>query len=300
MVYVSYAQSFLLGMRYQDYGLFMTFGAKPRKINQMILLETVSVQLGSTVIGLMLGMGLTKVASQWLAKQLHFPLTGLSVVQLPAISVTIALFGLLAMGSVLVSQLVVRKKTLNSILKANQISNQPNQNNKLKILASTGGLILLGLGFTAMMHIEVLQLAAIPFALVTIASGTYLVIHSLFSWVLNWLRQKAISYKGLRLFTIGQLRFRIENYTRVLSMVTILFALALGAIVVGVGYHRQIPIMSSYASAYSMNVTNPTRATDKIIAKMDLTENNEYSQVSDQSHIYLNQAQLNPIKPAPN
>lgn len=76
-------------------------------------------------------------------------------------------------------------------------------------------------------------------------------------------------------------------------MVTILFALALGAIVVGVGYHRQIPIMSSYASAYSMNVTNPTRATDKIIAKMDLTENNEYSQVSDQSHIYLNQAQLN-------
>lgn len=144
-----------------------------------------------------------------------------------------------------------------------------------------------------MMHIEVLQLAAIPFALVTIASGTYLVIHSLFSWVLNWLRQKAISYKGLRLFTIGQLRFRIENYTRVLSMVTILFALALGAIVVGVGYHRQIPIMSSYASAYSMNVTNPTRATDKIIAKMDLTENNEYSQVSDQSHIYLNQAQLN-------
>lgn len=110
MVYVSYAQSFLLGMRYQDYGLFMTFGAKPRKINQMILLETVSVQLGSTVIGLMLGMGLTKVASQWLAKQLHFPLTGLSVIQLPAIFVTITLFGLLAMGSVLVSQLVVRKK----------------------------------------------------------------------------------------------------------------------------------------------------------------------------------------------
>ncbi|WP_137597434.1 FtsX-like permease family protein [Paucilactobacillus kaifaensis] len=292
IVYVSYAQSFLLGMRYQDYGLFMIFGAKPRKISQMILLETATVQLGSTMIGLVLGMGLTKIASQWLANQIHFPLTGLSVVQLPAIFVTIALFGLLAISSVLVSQWIVRKKSLNSILKANQISNQPNQDNKLKILESMGGLILLGLGFTAMMHIEVLQLAAIPFALVTISSGTYLVIHSLFSWVINWLKQKAISYRGIRLFTLGQLRFRIENYTRVLSMVTILFALALGAIVVGVGYHRQIPIMSSYSSAYSMNITNPTRATDKIVAKMDLTKNNEYSQVSDQSHVYLNQAQL--------
>lgn len=292
IVYVSYAQSFLLGMRYQDYGLFMVFGAKPRKISQMILLETTTVQLGSTIIGLVLGMELTKLASQWLAEQINFPLTGLNVVQLPAIIVTIILFGLLAIGSTIISQLIIRKKSLNSILKANQIGNQPKQNNKLKILESIGGFILLGLGFTAMIHIEMLQLAAIPFALVTISGGTYLVIHSLFSWVINWLRKRAFSYKGLRLVTLGQLRFRIENYTRVLSMVTILFALALGAIVVGIGYHRQISIMSSYTSAYSMNITNPTRATDKIVAKMDLTNNSKYSQISDQSHVYLNQAQL--------
>lgn len=292
IVYVGYAQSFLLGMRYQDYGLFIMFGAKPRKISQMIMLETFTVQLGSTLVGLLLGMGLTQVASHWLANQIHFPLTGLSVVQGPAIIITIVLFGLLAIFCTIVSLISVRRKPLNSILKANQLVNQPSNNYKLKMVESVSGLILLVIGFTALLQIEVLQLTAIPIALVAISGGTYLVIHSLFSWIINWLKKQAFSYKGLRLFTLGQLQFRIENYTRVLSMVTILFALALGAIVVGVGYHRQIPIMSAYSSAYSMNITNPTSQSKKIISKMDVTRNVTYSQISDQKNVYYNQAQL--------
>lgn len=292
IVYVGYAQSFLLGMRYKDYGVFLTFGAKPRKISQMIMLETFAVQLGSTVIGLFLGMGLTKIASQWLANQIHFPLTGLNVFQLPAVIITISLFVLLAICSTVVSQIIVKTKPLQSILKANQLTNHSGQNFKLKIFESITGLVLLIIGFTALFKIEVLQLAAIPVALVTISGGTYLVVHSVFSAIISWLKKRNFSYRGLRLFTLGQLQFRIENYTRVLSMVTILFALALGAIVVGIGYHRQIPIMSSYSSAYSMNITNPTKATDKIIAKMDLVKNVSYAQISDQKHIYLNQDQL--------
>ncbi|KLD57817.1 hypothetical protein WP50_30910, partial [Lactiplantibacillus plantarum] len=44
LVYIGYANSFLLSMRKRDYGLFMLVGARKSKIGQLIWLETLLVE----------------------------------------------------------------------------------------------------------------------------------------------------------------------------------------------------------------------------------------------------------------
>ncbi|WP_461240381.1 FtsX-like permease family protein [Paucilactobacillus sp. N302-9] len=292
IVYVGYAQSFLMSMRHKDYGLFLMFGAKPRKISQLIILETLMVHLSSVIVGIVVGMGLTKVASQWLASQINFSLKGLNVISGKAAGLTLALFAILAVLCALFSVVSVARKPLNAILKADQSVNPTTKKSWLLALESIIGVALLAVGFYAMIHINTLKLSAIPVALVTISLGTYFVIHALFSLIISALRRANISFRQLRLFTLGQLQFRIQSYTKVLSMVTILFAMALGAIVVGLGYHRQIPIISSHSSAYSMQVVDPNAHAKKLIGKLKLQHSSIYHEVTDDKTIYLNQQEL--------
>ena len=71
LVYIVYANSFLLSMRQRDYAMFMMLGAKGRKIAQLIFLETVAIGLLATVAGILVGMVGTTFVGQWLINTLH-------------------------------------------------------------------------------------------------------------------------------------------------------------------------------------------------------------------------------------
>ena len=55
LVYLFYANGFLLSMRKRDYGMYMMLGAKASKIGQLIFLETLVTGFLATGIGLILG-----------------------------------------------------------------------------------------------------------------------------------------------------------------------------------------------------------------------------------------------------
>lgn len=292
MVYVIYAQSFLMGMRYKDYGMFLMLGAKNSKISQLIIVETLTVHIISTIFGVFLGMGLTKVASQWLANQINFSLKNLTVINLSAILLTIAVFVSLALICAVGSVFQVVRKPLSQILKMNQATEIPKNISIKQFGEVIIGIMLLVTGFYFMFEIDHFQLLSLPIALFTISFGTYFIIHSIFSVVLNFLRKSKFGFHQLRLFTLGQLQFRISSYTKVLAMVSILFALALGSITVGMGYQRQIPLISSHYSAYSMNLTNPNKRAKEIINKLDLAKKVVYEQKSDKTTVYFKNSQL--------
>jgi len=66
LVYIGYANSFLLSMRKRDYGLFMLVGARKGKIGQLIWLETLLVGVAATLVGILVGTLLTLGLSQLL------------------------------------------------------------------------------------------------------------------------------------------------------------------------------------------------------------------------------------------
>ncbi|KRM13503.1 FtsX-like permease family protein [Paucilactobacillus suebicus] len=292
IVYVWYAQSFWLGMRTQDYGMLMTFGAKRATIDRLILIETLMIQMGASIIGVVIGFFVTKWASNALMSRLDVHLKGLSFSSPKPVIVTLIIFFCLAIFCSLVAIVKLRRLPLNEVIHANQQVESGAVKSSSLLIAAGSGIILLIIGFYSMVNINDIKIKAIPIALVTITLGSYLVINSLLTTVVSFIRHSAFARHHLRVFTLGQLEFRIGNYTKMLTMVTILFSLSLGAITVGTGYYRQIPIMSSRASAYTMNFTNPNRKAVKLINQLDLTRDVTYHQITQGKYVYYDQAEL--------
>ena len=78
IVYIMYANSFLLSMRQHDYGLFMMLGAKRKRVGELVFLETLILGSVATVIGIVLGIFASKFLVGFLLDQLGLHLSHLT------------------------------------------------------------------------------------------------------------------------------------------------------------------------------------------------------------------------------
>lgn len=268
-VYILYANSFLMSMRQRDYAMFMMLGAKHGKIGQLIFLETITVGTLATVVGLLLGVGLTAGTGKMLQNMLHAAATGFSPFWLPAVVITLIFFGVLFLLAATFNAGKLIKTPILDLLHADQTPSRMRSNKLWFFLQVILAVVLLAIGYWVMGQIETLQLTVIPIALVTIVAGTYFLFNSLVVFALNLLKKnRQFAAKQLHTFTLSQLSFRVRDYTKILATVTILFALALGALTTGLGFKKQIPLLASNANAYDLVVTDPDAATKAGLADL--------------------------------
>lgn len=293
LVYIFYANSFLMSMRRHDYGMFMMLGAKQRKIGQLILLETVVIGVIASVIGILVGWLLTGTLGNFMmsvvigSRLKHF-----SAFYLPAVVTAVGLYlGLFIIAGV-VNWLSLTKTQVLQLLKGDQQPNRPVLKPVLQVVQVIGGLILLAIGYYCMAHVQTIGLFAILIALITIVSGTYFLFNAIFIWLVLLLKRTSWATKGLNTFTLSQLQFRIRNYTKMLSVVSILFALALGAITVGIGFHRQIDLMANVNSPYTMAIPDAKKATQKRVDQLKLATRATYQQKETKATVYYNATEL--------
>ena len=95
LVYVSSANTFLLSMRQHDYGLFMMLGARSTVISRLISIETMIIGLISTILGLVLGIGLTQLLGGFLMRQLDIPAKGFEAFYGRALLWTVVIFAII-------------------------------------------------------------------------------------------------------------------------------------------------------------------------------------------------------------
>ncbi|WP_156321860.1 hypothetical protein [Lacticaseibacillus thailandensis] len=125
-------------------------------------------------------------------------------------------------------------------------------------------MVSLGVGYWAMQAINDLQLLSIPIALVTIVLGSFLLVGAVVTSIVGALRRNHhFAQQNLRSFTLAQIGFRLHSYTAILAVVSILFALALGAITVGMNFNRETPLMTNALTTYDVVVHNPDAATKR-------------------------------------
>ncbi|AVK63595.1 ABC transporter permease [Lactobacillus sp. CBA3606] len=276
LVYIGYANSFLLSMRKRDYGLFMLVGARKGKIGQLIWLETLLVGITATIIGILVGLLLTAGISQLLITSLGLTLHHLSAWYLPAAVTTLLLYLGLFLLAGLFNLITLTKTPALKLLHSNDQPNRPQLKPIRQLIEVIIGLISIGVGYWSMAHLGDLQLAGIGIALVTIVVGTYLLFNAVFVWLVVLLKRLPFAQRGLNGFTLSQLGFRIRNYTKILAIVAMLFALALGAITTGMGFHRQAPLMAAASNAYDMGLVNATTAEKQQVTKLHPTRQATY------------------------
>ncbi|MEY8446353.1 FtsX-like permease family protein [Enterococcus ratti] len=291
-VYIIYANSFLMTMRQKDYAMFMMLGAKSKKIAQMIFFETFIVGTIATVTGSIIGIGLTNIVHRLLVNQLNIKLTHFASFNLQGLITTLLFFAVLFLFAAFANAYAIVKKPILMLLRANQTPAHIKQTNFL--LKVVLGIACLSIGYYVLANIMVYQMMGIGIALVTIILGTYFIFHSVLIFLLTLLKKtENISMKKLNNFTLSQLSFRIREYTQMLSMVAMLFALALGALTVGLGFKNQILASTEGTTPYDIVLNNAQKVNQQQILKLKPTLNVTYAQKEDEQSIYYNASEFN-------
>jgi len=290
IVYVNYANTFLLSMREKEYGMFMMLGAKSSKISRMIFVETFAIGAISTIIGTLVGILATGFVSRWLISALDMQVKHFDIFYLPAFLSTVAFFIIIFMFSAIKNSISLRRSKVLTLLKRDSQPVKVKRNGVMKTIQAVLGLILLGIGYFTIYfsgHNPGFIMAGIPVALVTIVGGTYFTINSFVTAVIVVLKKNTkYSQKGLNNFTLSQLSFRINDYTKILSMVSMMFALALGAITVGLGFNNQIDNVVNGQNYYDVQVTNPNAAQQKRLKSLSVEKKDTYNYKTDGKKVY--------------
>ncbi|MDV7700532.1 ABC transporter permease [Enterococcus casseliflavus] len=292
--YILYANSFLMAMRQKDYAIFMMLGAKGRKIAQMIFIETFMVGIVATAVGSILGIGLASGVNTLLVNQLNLQITHYAAFSPEALIVTVVFFSVLFLIAAIFNARAIAKKSILALLRETSTPAQVKQRPFLLFLQTILGLCSLAIGYYMMSDLMTFQLIGIGIALVTIVLGTYLVFRSVIIALLSLLKKNdTIALKKLNNFTLSQLSFRIREYTQMLSMVAMLFALALGALTVGLGFKNEIPILAKTVAPYDLYLNNAQNASDEKVNALNPTLDVTYSMKETDDTIYYVKEQFN-------
>lgn len=286
-VYILYANSFLMTMRQKDYAMFMMLGAKGRKIAQMIFSETFIVGILATLVGSVVGMGLTSIVSHLLVQQLNIKISHFSPFSVHGLLITIVFFSILFLLAAIVNAFSIVKKPILTLIRADQTPTQMKQHKFLFFLEVVLGIASLTCGYYMMQNLEKFQLFGIVIALVTIVLGTYFIFHSVIIFCLSLLKKAdGIALRKLNNFTLSQLSFRIREYTQMLSMVAMLFALALGALTVGLGFRNEISKVTNSFTVYDLVLNNAQKVDPQEVTKLAPKLNASYTQKEDDQTMY--------------
>ncbi|MGX6961202.1 FtsX-like permease family protein [Vagococcus xieshaowenii] len=257
IVYIFYANSFLLSMRKKEYGMYMMFGAKKSKIKQMMTIETLSIGGLALLIGIFVGAGFAAIMSRVLMKMLELKTNAYSAFSIKAILLTIVFFTILFIFTAIVNNSKFSKTKLLQLLNEEGTS-EKYRPNKFKIIGLTLlSVILLGIGYWVIMNLAKIGQMGLVIAMLTITFGTFAFYQALFPLAVNLLKNSNVAQKKLRIFTLSQLSFKANSISRVLAMITMMLALSLGAITVGFGFNNE---KESSVNFYPYDVVsnNPT------------------------------------------
>lgn len=269
-VYIVYANSFLLSMRQKDYGMYMMLGARTSKIGRLIFTETLVVGLLATLLGTVLGVALTQGVSSILISQLGLQIHKFVGFYLPALLWTIAFFAILFFLAAFWNRHKLVKSNIINLLHEDQKPVKLHRNKLWKFIEALLGIALLATGYWAMMHAAKLGTKTVPIAFFTIVFGSYFTFDSFFTAIIDLLRKNlSFKYRKLHSFTLGQLKFRLSDYTRILSTVSLLFALALGAITVGLNFNNMTE-QAMQSTYYDVVLYNRNQKVDNQLKKVSV------------------------------
>ena len=291
VVYLNYANTFLLSMRQKEYGMFMMLGSKSSKISKMIFIETFAIGAIASLIGIVIGIFATGFVGTWLMKSLDLPVHHFSSFYMPSLISTILFFLIIFILSALKNSISLRRTKVLTLLNKDSQPTRKAKNPVWTAAQSILGIMFIGIGYASMIymgHNPIFIQIGIVIALITIVLGTYFIINSLTTAIINGLKKNTkFSQKGLNNFTLSQLNFRISDYTKILSMVAIMFALALGAITVGLGFRSQIMTTVNGQSYYDASMINPGDKEQAQIDKMKDKSVIDYDYKSDKGTTYF-------------
>ncbi|MCG5253378.1 ABC transporter permease [Brevibacillus agri] len=291
--YIFYANSFLLSLRRKELGMYMVLGAKKARISQMLFGETLLMGVVSLVIGSLVGIVLSSGIGQLLMSLLDISTEGYHPFYLPSLLMTWGFFLVLFLITSTINAIRLARATELDLIRAEQ------QNDKVKakgvgtIVVAILGISLVAFGYYLLTHLrEYVALGFIVGAVVT-TIGTYLIFISLLPVFVQMLKNnKKLNDRQLNAFTFAQLRFRVNNLTKILGTVAMLIALGVGAMAGGLAFQQNVELVASIGRIYDITLHDPVEEDYQALANMQVLEQNTYRYKKDEKAYYFTKEDL--------
>lgn len=277
LVYIIYANSFLLSMRQRVYAMYMMFGAKGGKIAQLFFLETLTIGILAVGFGIFVGIGLTEIVSRILVTKLNMDISYFTSWNGMAVLITGSYFLFTFMILAISNAVKMIRTPILKLMNQEKIPTRIKKNRTLWTMEVISGIGLLAFCYRTMINLKETKVSGGIIVIITIILGTYFVCDGLFLAIVQLLRSNnKFRFRKLHSFTLGQLSFRIRDFAKILSEVAIVLGLSLGAITVGFGFQHQIIDLTNSSSNYDLLMHDPTKKQEYEISKLDLSEKNIY------------------------
>ena len=122
---IVYASRFLMKRRNKEFALYMMLGMGKRKISAILLIETVMIGIGSLVVGLLIGIGLSQLTSALVANLFEADMTSYRfTVSTEAIMKTIIYFAVMYAVVMVFNSFIVTKMKLIDLIQSGKKSEQ--------------------------------------------------------------------------------------------------------------------------------------------------------------------------------
>ncbi|RAS75295.1 FtsX-like permease family protein [Priestia endophytica] len=296
--YILYANSFLLSLRQKEFGMYMMLGAKKHKITILMFIETIVLGIVSLFIGIVLGIGLAQGIGQLLMKQLEFTGGGYHAFYIPSMTITSIFFLIIFTLSAMMNSIKLSRVTVLQLVHSETQIERVYMKGKKNVIGSFLAFILLAIGYTSMIKMDVFKEVGIIIALIATTSGTYLLFISLLPFIIKKLKNnKKLREKGINAFTFAQLNFRINSLTKVLATVTMLVALGAGAISAGMAFKNNVLLMANGSEIYDVVIHNSTAQENKILNQITFKQKYQYRYKTDDKYVYYLKEDLEKNRP---
>lgn len=226
--FVLYSNSAFMKTRKKEFGLFSLFGMTRGQIRKMVLYEGVFLALVAIVLGIALGMLLSKLFFMALSVLLE---TGAPIAfAVPWKAVVLTGAGFFALF-LLITLLTLRKAGRSQIVDLLKEANKPKTQPRYSIWLTVLCIVCLagGYGLASYMSGLTLLVLMLPVIGLTVVGTYFLFTQGSIAAVRMLQRRKPFYYRRTHLLTISQLAFKLKDNARVLFTVSILSAVVLTA-----------------------------------------------------------------------
>lgn len=258
--FVFFFHAALIRARSNEFGLFLTLGVTPGQIGRLIFYESLLLGSFALLAGIGLGVVGAYVFQTIMVAILAIPNVISFAIPATTFVTTGSFFGALFLLEAGWSALRVTRRTPHMLLLGARTQQNPPRASWLLVLL---GLLCIGLAYDmAIQFSRMILLNMIPIIGLTIW-GTYLLYSQCSVMLLNRLRRPGIP--GMRLLLFARLSYRMRDYARMLTIVTVLNAVVLtglGALYGGLqSFQLQAVHLTPFALQLLSNDAQPTALT---------------------------------------
>ncbi|API91276.1 putative ABC transporter permease YvcS [Virgibacillus pantothenticus] len=238
-LFVLYSTAAFIKSRKKEYGILTTLGISKLQLNRMLILENTIIGLASIFAGILVGALFTKLFLMIFSFILGTGEVFSFYLSWKAIAITVLLFFIMFEVNSLLVVFTLRTKSIMEVFRgAKAPRKKPRFSWILSILALAAVVYSYYLAYTSDM-ISIMYRMFIILAL--IIPGTYFLFTQFSIALTSFLqRRKGIFYKHLNLLIISDLTYKLKDNARLLSMVTILSAVAFTSSGVLYGFFQSI------------------------------------------------------------